>query len=86
MHRFSDVEEAESCLRGLMEREQPLAVKLARQTGLKEPRYAHLLSGEPEVQEQAPPGVIRTVEREDRVAALEAEIAELRERVTRVEE
>ncbi|MGE5892483.1 MAG: YceH family protein, partial [bacterium] len=45
MHDFGGLEEIEGALRGLMEREHPLVVRLPRQPGRKEQRYAHLLSG-----------------------------------------
>ena len=77
MHTFSGLAEVEAVLERLSVFEpQPLAVKLPRQPGWKEPRYTHLLSGEidmtaPEAQPEAP-------RREDRLAALEAEVAELK--------
>jgi uncharacterized protein YceH (UPF0502 family) len=46
MRSFSDLEEVEACLEGLMRLEpSPLVTRLARQPGTKEPRYMHLLSG-----------------------------------------
>src|SRR4051812_36582132 len=41
MHKFSDLDEVESCLRLLAEREPPFVVRLERQAGMKEPRWAH---------------------------------------------
>lgn len=47
MYDFSSLEEVEAILEGLSAREdQPLVLKLPRQTGHKECRYAHLLAGE----------------------------------------
>lgn len=47
MYDFASLEEVEAVLDGLVAREeQPLVVKLPRQTGHKECRYAHLLAGE----------------------------------------
>src|SRR5580692_4303863 len=54
MHPFEDLGLVQSTLKRLMEREPPLAKLLPRQTGNKEARYAHLLSGDVEVPE-APP-------------------------------
>ena len=48
MHRFDDLEQVQSVLQHLIEREPPLAAVLPRQPGTKEARYTHLLSGEPE--------------------------------------
>lgn len=46
LHRFADVSSVEGFLDELAERPQPLAVKLARAPGAREPRWAHLLCGE----------------------------------------
>jgi uncharacterized protein len=49
LYDFSDIEEVDAVLRGLMERTpDPLVARLAHRPGTKEARYAHLLSGEPE--------------------------------------
>jgi uncharacterized protein YceH (UPF0502 family) len=85
MHRFSDTDEVESCLTGMAEQEQPLATKLPKQPGTKEHRYAHLLCGAEAVPE-ASTSPARVAGGSDRVAALEAEVAELRERLSTVEE
>lgn len=74
LHDFTDLEEVESCLKGLMERQPPLATRLPQMPGTKEPRYAHLLSGDvqPEPEREARPQPSG-----DRVGALEARVAEL---------
>lgn len=83
MHSFADLEEAESCLQRLMDWEAgALVVKLARQPGRKEARYAHLLSGpvtidEPADREQA----METGAFRPGWTALEMEVARLREQV-----
>ena len=46
LYEFSGLGEVSETLDGLMRKEEPLAVKLERQTGQKEVRFAHLLSGE----------------------------------------
>jgi uncharacterized protein len=79
LHRFDSFEEVESCLQRLIERQpDPLVVRLPRQPGTKEPRYAHLLSGEVSIVE-APPEPPRP--RQDRFAALEAEMSLVRREV-----
>ncbi|HEX8985219.1 MAG TPA: DUF480 domain-containing protein, partial [Bryobacteraceae bacterium] len=79
LHNFSDLAEVESVLEQLMERQpDPLAVRLPRQPGTKEPRFAHLLSGTPSMAAAADPPA-QSTPREDRLAALEAEVRELRE-------
>ena len=81
MHEFSDLEEVVACLDRMSELEQPLARRLERQVGEKEPRYTHLLSGA--VDESAPaPAAARTAVpaggSTSRLAELEAEVARLR--------
>jgi uncharacterized protein len=85
MHRFSGTDEVESCLEAMGEREQPLATKLPKFPGTKEHRYAHLLSGTEAIPE-SPPDTARATGSADRVGTLEAEIAELRGRVSALEE
>jgi len=80
MHDFSGLDEVESCLRRLMEWESgPLVARLDRQAGTKEPRYAHLLSGE--VVEGPPSSPPASRSETDRVAALEVEVRTLRQEV-----
>jgi uncharacterized protein YceH (UPF0502 family) len=45
MHLFEDLSVVLTTLKRLMEREPPLVALLPRQPGMKEARYAHLLSG-----------------------------------------
>lgn len=49
MHPFEDLSVVHTTLKHLMERESPLVTLLPRQSGMKEARYAHLLSGSVEV-------------------------------------
>ncbi len=76
MYHFDDLEQAELCLQHLVDGE--MAVKLPRQPGQKESRYAHLLSGEVQFDATAEQEPERSP---DRLAALEAQVAELREQV-----
>lgn len=46
LYEFSGLGEVSETLDNLMQREEPFVVKLERQPGQKEVRYAHLLSGE----------------------------------------
>lgn len=46
LHPFEDLSEVQTTLQRLMRREPPLVVLLPRQPGMKEARYAHLLSGD----------------------------------------
>jgi uncharacterized protein len=80
MHSFADLEEVEACLARLMEwQPEPLAARLPRQPGTKEPRYAHLLSGEVStVAGASEPAQAARPSYEQRLAALEAEIERLK--------
>lgn len=86
MQPFQDLAVVEEVLRELMEREQPLVTRLTRQPGRKEPRYAHLLAGEPETSSEghsAPPEAsrLRVMADNERLSKLEQEIAALRTEV-----
>lgn len=48
MHEFTSLSEVEEVLEGLAARDEPLVVRLERQPGQKEARYAQLLAGPPE--------------------------------------
>lgn len=78
LHKFTDLEEVESCLLGLSDR--GFVMRLPRQPGFKEARYAHLLSGEPILPESASaaPAPSEAPGLSQRVAALEEEIREIR--------
>ena len=84
MYRFDDLSVVESALHRLMEREPPLVMKLARQPGTKESRYAHLLSGE--LEEWSAPGEPQAVasqigQDDERITVLEVEVQSLRKEV-----
>lgn len=86
IHEFKDLEEVEEVIRELQEREEcPLVCKLARQTGFKEPRYAHLLAGTPPAEADAPMGASGIAPdahpdgKEERLAGLEEEVRTLRQ-------
>ena len=50
LHQFSDLQEVQATLDELANRDEPLVLRLERQPGQKEARYAHLLSGEVDVE------------------------------------
>jgi len=81
MHHFETLEDVQSALQKLMQREPPLAKVLPRQPGTKESRYAHLLSGD-DVEAEAPVQSRATAERNpvdaERISRLEGEVASLR--------
>ncbi len=79
MHHFDDVSEVESVL----DRMPELVTKLPRRPGEKEARYAHLLSGAPRLAASAPEHAADSIAppRSDRLAELEAEVAQLRREI-----
>lgn len=89
MHEFSGLDEVQTTLDALSRRDEPLIVKLERQAGQKDARFAHLLNGEidaeslpvaaPSIQRQSAPGRIDVLE--DEIAQLKAEVAQLRDSI-----
>src|SRR5581483_5867929 len=75
MHHFDDLAEVESVL----DRTPELFTKLARRPGEKEARYAHLLSGTPAAGPVPDAASEPVAPRPDRIAALEAEVANMRQ-------
>ena len=74
LYDFTSLEQAETTLNALMVTVPPLLVRLPRQTGQKEVRFAQLLSGEvqltaPEVELEAGPEI-----EPDRISKLEKEV------------
>ena len=78
LYDFSSLEEVETTLTGLMSGDSPLVVRLPRQTGQKEVRYAHLLSGEVNVPEPGPQPETEPERESDRISKLEKEVEELK--------
>jgi uncharacterized protein len=87
MYRFNELEDVQTALRRLMERQPPLVKALPRQPGTKELRYAHLLSGDveswqPPAESEASRGESVDAQRlarlENDVGNLQAEVAELK--------
>ena len=83
---FADLADLEGVLEWLMAREpEPLVARLPRRAGQKEVRYAHLLSGEPQAYVPGTadePPTHRAGAEDDRLAALERTVDELRAEVT----
>src|SRR5262245_19682295 len=70
LYDFSSLEQVETTLNSLMSGDAPLIARLPRQTGQKEVRYAHLLSGEVTFTE--PEAEL------DRISKLEKEVEDLK--------
>jgi uncharacterized protein YceH (UPF0502 family) len=80
MHSFAAIDEVESVLQQLAQREPPLAGVLPREPGAREMRYVHLLSSAvldvPSAPEEADQNAVS-----EKIAVLERELAELRARI-----
>jgi hypothetical protein len=80
MAPFSDVTEVEAALQGLLEREPPLVVRLAREPGRRDSRYMQLFGGQP------PPESIAAEATAEEIAPRTAAAESLQSRVARLEE
>ncbi len=80
MHHFDDLGQVQSTLLRLSQREPPVVSILPRQPGMKEARYAHLLSGAVETQSReivSEPSAGHRTSDSVRIEHLENEIAKL---------
>lgn len=85
---FTDLSDVAAELGAMAAAEEPTVTMLDRRPGEKESRYRHLLGGEVvplPLQDTAPPKSDLDPGAVERVAELEAELAELRARVARME-
>ena len=84
MFNFGNLTQVDDVLQKLMNREKPLIIKLPRQTGMKESRYMHILSGEPEI--DTPVNEIKDISsnNDDRITKLEAEFESLKNDVNEI--
>ena len=90
MHSFQEIEEVESTLDSLIkgkhflfqQEDGPMAwvIKLPVQPGRKEPRYAHLFMGEPDLSPEISPTPL------SRAGTLSEEVAEMRRELTELRE
>jgi uncharacterized protein YceH (UPF0502 family) len=86
MHDFAGLEDVEQTLHSLSTRDsEPLVIKLPRQPGQKDARFAHLLSGEPAVETPVEVPTTTKVRNStsdaERVARLEDQVSSLTEKV-----
>jgi uncharacterized protein YceH (UPF0502 family) len=85
LHRFADTSSVEAFLEELATRPEAqggaLVVKLARQPGEREQRWAHLLGGPVEAAAASAAAPMGVVERRDDLAELRAQIAQLQDEV-----
>jgi uncharacterized protein len=89
MHHFDDLGIVNSTLQRLINREPALVTLLPRQSGMKEARYAHLLSGDVDAKDAetgaCSPTESRTIG-EDRIAELEEKVSGLQQELARLKQ
>ena len=78
LYEFSGLNEISETLDSLAKREEPIVLKLERQPGQKEGRYAHLLSGAIDLESYARESANAQLPRADRISELERELENLR--------
>lgn len=86
LHKFADISTVEAFLQELAERSSgALVMELPRQAGARENRWAHLLSGEPQLDMITSPASTLPLGLESRVSELEAELTELKRIVAQLQ-
>lgn len=89
MYRFEHLDDVQSTLQRLMERDSPLVKILPRQPGTKESRYIHLLSGDVEtwtVPADESATALYASGESDRIARLEQQVDQLRAEMAEVKQ
>jgi uncharacterized protein YceH (UPF0502 family) len=84
LYSFGSIESVHNALESLIQTTMPMIVQLPKRPGQKEARYMHLLGGpinEADWEEGGEPVKISSSHLEERVAALEAEMAELKSKL-----
>jgi len=89
--KFSDVQAVEACLQRLSEGESPYVMRLQREAGKRESRFAHLFSGEVDISTiastSAAPAAESVVETDnDRLTALELQVAEMQQEIEQLKQ
>ena len=82
LYEFSSLNEVQETLDKLSARDEPIIIKLERQPGQKEARYAHLLSGPVEAAVAVTTAAASAPPQNARIDSLEAEVARLREELS----
>ena len=94
LYSFPSLQEVETCLEGLCAGDAPLVQLMPARPGQKERRYAQLLSGEPEWEENAQAGPMQSggyeevpvAESVSRLQLLEEEVGRLKEELQQLRE
>jgi len=85
MHSFDTDQEVEDILNELCQQSPPMVQRIAKQTGQRDDRFVHLLSGEPDLtaiaSKRSQNSVTVSLQSNEQIEALEGRIAELEEKV-----
>jgi uncharacterized protein YceH (UPF0502 family) len=87
MYRFEHLDDVQTALQKLIDRDPPLVVMLPRQPGTKESRYMHLLAGDADRWAAAVEERVHTSSESgegERLARLEEEVSHLRSEITEI--
>lgn len=79
MFNFESLSQVDEVINNLSGEERKFVVKLPRQAGMKESRYSHLLSGEPDLSQER---VIAEIPVSERLEKAEKEIEQLKEEIS----
>lgn len=86
LYDFKDLNDVQETLDSLTRRDEPMIVRLERQPGQKEARFAHLLSGAVAAESVAAIRPTGAAQKDERIEKLEEEITSLREEVSALKE
>ncbi len=84
LYDFANLESVQNCMQGLADNEFPLIQLLPKRPGQKEGRYIHLLGGEINIEDwqEQESGIVAPISNyEQRLLALEEEVADLKEKM-----
>ncbi len=87
LYEFANLETVQNCMQGMATKETPLLQLLPKKAGQKEARYIHLLGGEIDMndwQEEESSIVAPISNYDQRLSALEEEVADLKEKMSRL--
>jgi len=82
LYDFKDLNDVQESLDSLARRDEPLAVRLERQPGQKDARFAHLLSGPVAAETLAASRPAQSSQKDERIEKLEQEVETLRAEIT----
>jgi len=86
LYDFKDLSDVQESLDSLMRRDEPMIVRLERQPGQKEARFAHLLSGAVAVEATVSSRPGSSAQKDERIEKLEEEVTALRAEVSTLKE